>query len=385
MSAPTLLQIVPTLAGGGLARATLDAAQAVIAAGGSAIVASPGGTLVPDLLRLRATHLELPEHRHPLWARLTLPRKLAASLGVASVSLIQARSPATAWVAHGLARRLGTKWIATLHAPFLKVGLAARLVERDQVRADSLIAVSDYVARNALQRFSIVDGRLETIAPGVNLDRFDPAVVRADRLIRLAGELRVPDGSHLILCAARFDEDSGQRILIEAVKRLQRDDVFCLLLGSAGAPTPFERELERAIVAAELPGRMQIGPYVDDMPAAYMLADVVVATGGAREGFSRTLIEAQAMGRPVVTEDGGGAAEAVLPGVTVQLKSLSASPVTITVSRDASSLATKVQALVDFLQSPGSGRTFVVRDQSVTPTMATSPGPLTSAITLLRQ
>ena len=30
MSAPTLLQIVPTLAGGGLARATLDAAQAVI-------------------------------------------------------------------------------------------------------------------------------------------------------------------------------------------------------------------------------------------------------------------------------------------------------------------------------------------------------------------
>ena len=40
--APTLLQIVPTLAGGGLARATLDTAQAVIAAGGAAIVASPG-------------------------------------------------------------------------------------------------------------------------------------------------------------------------------------------------------------------------------------------------------------------------------------------------------------------------------------------------------
>jgi glycosyltransferase involved in cell wall biosynthesis len=316
LSAPILLQIVPALAGGGLARATLDAAQAVIAAGGSAIVASPGGALVPDLLRLRATHLELPEHRHALWARLTLPRKLAASLGGASVSLIQARSPATAWVAHGLARRLGTKWIATLHVPFLKAGLAARLVERDQVRANSLIAVSDYVARSALQRFPAVDGRLETIAPGVNLDRFDPAVVRADRLIRLAGELRVPDGSHLILCAARFDEDSGQRILIEAMKRLQRDDVFCLLLGSAGAPTPFEKELERQIEMAQLHGRMLIGPYVDDMPAAYMLADAVVATGGPRQGFSRTLVEAQAMGRPVVAEDGGGAAESLLPGVT---------------------------------------------------------------------
>ena len=61
---------------------------------------------------------------------------------------------------------------------------------------------------------------------------------------------------------------------------------------------------------------MQIGPYVEDMPAAYMLADVVVATGGSRQGFSRALIEAQAMGRPVVAEEGGGAAEAVRPGVT---------------------------------------------------------------------
>ena len=312
----TLLQIVPTLAGGGLARATLDAAQAVIASGGSAIVASPGGARVPDLLRLRATHLELPESPHPLWARLTLPAKLAASLKEARVSVVQARSPATSWVARALARRLGIKWIATLHRPFLASGIGERFIERRQARADAVIAVSEHVARDALQRFPALADHLHTIPPGINFDRFDPALVRADRLIRLAGELRVPDGSHLILCPARFDEDRGQKILIEAVKRLARDDVFCLLLGSTGTPTPFERELERAIEAAELHGRMQIGPYVDDMPAAYMLADVVVATGGARQGFSRALVEAQAMGRPVVAEDGGGAAETVLPGVT---------------------------------------------------------------------
>jgi glycosyltransferase involved in cell wall biosynthesis len=316
VSAPTLLQIVPTLAGGGLARATLDAAQAVIAAGGSAIVASSGGAMVPDLLRLRATHLELPDSVHPLWERLTLPPKLAASLREARVSLIQARSANTGWVARALARRLEIKWIATLHTPFIARGVTERFVERRQARADAVIAVSQHVARDALQRFPALDGRLETIPPGINFDRFDPAIVRADRVIRLAAELRVPDGSHLILCPARFDEDRGQKILIQAVKQLARDDVFCLLLGSSGEPMPFERELERAIEAAELHGRVQIGPYVDDMPAAYMLADVVVSTGGARQGFSRTLVEAQAMGRPVVAEDGGGAAEAVLAGVT---------------------------------------------------------------------
>ncbi len=316
MSAPTLLQIVPTLAGGGLARATLDAAQAVIAAGGSALVASPGGAMVPDLLRLRATHIELPISGQRLWGRLTLPAKLASSLRDARVDLVQSRSPATAWIARALARRLEVKWIATLHRPFIAPDLMGRFLERRQGRADAAIAVSDHVARDALQRFPALADRLETIPPGVNFDRFDPAIVRADRLIRLAGELRVPDGSHLVLCPARFGEDNGQKILIDALKRLGRDDVFCLLLGSVGQPMPFERELERAIEAAELHGRIQIGPYVDDMPAAYMLADVVVATGGSRQGFSRTLVEAQAMGRPVVAEDGGGAAETVRPGVT---------------------------------------------------------------------
>ena len=119
-----------------------------------------------------------------------------------------------------------------------------------------------------------------------------------------------------MLCPERFDQDRGQKTLIAAIKRLGRDDVFCLLLGSAGAPTAFEKELERTIEAAKLHGRVQIGPYVDDLPAAYMLADVVVATGGKVQGFSRPLIEAQAMGRPVVTEDGGGAAETLLPGTT---------------------------------------------------------------------
>src|SRR5215510_10187037 len=190
LSAPTLLQIVPTLAGGGLARATLDAAQAVIAAGGAAIVASPGGAMVPDLLRLRATHLELPETGHPLWARLSLPRRMAASLREARVSVIQARSPSTAWVARALARRLKIGWIATLHTPFIARGIAERFVERRQARADAVIAVSEHVARDALQRFPALDGKVESIPPGINFDRFDPAIVRADRVIKLATELR---------------------------------------------------------------------------------------------------------------------------------------------------------------------------------------------------
>ena len=52
------------------------------------------------------------------------------------------------------------------------------------------------------------------------------------------------------------------------------------------------------------------------MPTAYALADVVVSASTDPEGFGRVIVEAQAMGRPVVATDHGGARETIVPGVT---------------------------------------------------------------------
>ena len=47
-----------------------------------------------------------------------------------------------------------------------------------------------------------------------------------------------------------------------------------------------------------------------------MLADVVVSASTEPEGFGRAVIEGQAMARPVIATDHGGAAETVEHGVT---------------------------------------------------------------------
>src|SRR6185369_623842 len=139
-------------------------------------------------------------------------------------------------------------------------------VERRQVRADTLVAVSAHVARDATEHMPGIADRIEIIAPGINADRFNPAAVRAERVIKLAAELRVPDDCHIVICAARHE--TGRLALIEAMRMLRRD----------AEPTPLDRALERAIVQAGLAGKVQLAPYVEDMPAAYMLADLVVAT-----------------------------------------------------------------------------------------------------------
>ena len=62
--------------------------------------------------------------------------------------------------------------------------------------------------------------------------------------------------------------------------------------------------------------RVRLVGQCDDMPAALMLADVVVHASVQPEAFGRVVIEAQAMGRPVIASDLGGPAETVEQGVT---------------------------------------------------------------------
>ena len=70
------------------------------------------------------------------------------------------------------------------------------------------------------------------------------------------------------------------------------------------------------------------------MSAAYALCDVVVSASTDPEGFGRVIVEAQAMGRPVVATDHGGARETIVPGVTGWL----------TPARDGAALAAAIGA-----------------------------------------
>jgi len=157
--------------------------------------------------------------------------------------------------------------------------------------------------------------RLRVIPRGVDLAQFDPERVAGERVITLARHLRVPDDAAVVMLPGRLTRWKGGLDLIEAIARLGRGDLCCVLLG-AEQRRGFRRELETKIGRLGLLGMFRIVEDCRDMPAAYVLADVVVSASTDPEGFGRVIVEAQAMGRPVIATDHGGARETIKPGST---------------------------------------------------------------------
>ena len=104
--------------------------------------------------------------------------------------------------------------------------------------------------------------------------------------------------------------------VLSCLARMQRPDLFCVIIGSDQGRTEYRKELEDSITAKNLGGNVRIVDHCNDMPAAYMLATVVVCPSTDPEGFGRVPVEAQAMGRPIVAADHGGAQETVIRGQT---------------------------------------------------------------------
>ena len=78
----------------------------------------------------------------------------------------------------------------------------------------------------------------------------------------------------------------------------------------------YRKELEDSIAEKDLGTQIRIIDHCNDMPAAYMLATVVVSASTDPEGFGRIPAEAQAMGRPIIATDHGGARETIARGET---------------------------------------------------------------------
>ena len=227
-----------------------------------------------------------------------------------------ARSRAPAWSAWLACRRTAARFVTTWHGVYSENAPGKRRFNAVMARGERVIAISNFVANRLLSRYNVDPRRVRIIPRGVDPAQFDPAAVSSHRITRLAAEWRIPDGAHTIMLPARLTRWKGHSVMLDALGRLERTDLCLVMVGAEQGRKKFRKELIARAEALGLADRIRLVGHCDDMPAALMLADVVVNPSIQPEPFGRTVIEAQAMGRPVIVSDQGGTAETVEHEVT---------------------------------------------------------------------
>jgi glycosyltransferase involved in cell wall biosynthesis len=314
---PVVMQIIPELGPGGAEQGCIDIAAELVRAGARAIVVSNGGSRVHELARIGAEHFHMPVHsKNPLTILMNALR-LRRLIRKHKVDIVHVRSRAPAWSAWRACKNLhNVHFMTTCHAPYNINGALKRRYNSIMVSGERVIAISETVAEYLRKHYSFDHSLIRVIPRGIALEKFHPTAVTPDRLITLAREWRLPDGANIIMLPGRITRWKGHHVLIDAMALLERSDVFCVMIGADQGRTEYRAELEKSIQDKGLAGRVRIVDHCNDMPAAYMLATVVVSASTDPEGFGRVPVEGQAMGRPVIGTNHGGAKETIIPGQT---------------------------------------------------------------------
>jgi len=311
-----ILQVVPSLGGGGVERGTVDVAAAVVKAGGKATVVSAGGGMVRELERAGAKHVTMrvdTKNAFEIWRNI---KPLAELIARERVDLVHARSRAPAWSAHAAARRAGVPFVTTFHGTYNFKSWFKKRYNAIMASGDRVIAISNFIAEHIKTHYRVPADRIEVIHRGVDLDIFAPQAVPVPRILTLAERWRLPDGVPVVMLPGRLTRWKGQTIFLEALATLGDVECMGVIVGGDQGRTGYREEIEAKIEALGLASRVRLVGDVNDMAAAFMLADVVVSASTDPEAFGRIVVEAQAMGRPVIATKHGAASETVLDGVT---------------------------------------------------------------------
>jgi glycosyltransferase involved in cell wall biosynthesis len=313
---PVVLQVLPSLITGGVERGTVEIAKAIVEAEAIALVASAGGPLVRKIERAGGTHITLKlTTKSPLgiWRN---AQALEALIRERNVSLVHARSRAPAWSAWLACQRTDVPFVTTYHGTYGESFPFKRRYNSVMARGRIVIAASHFIADLVAARHHVDVARIRIIPRGVDPAVFDPATVSGSRIAKLAADWRVPDNMRIVTLPGRLTAWKGHAVLLDAIARLSRPDVMCVFVGSAQGRQGYVRNLEHKAMRLGISARLRLVGQCDDMPAAMCLSDVVVHASTKPEAFGRVVIEAQAMGRPVIASDLGGPVETVRHGET---------------------------------------------------------------------
>jgi glycosyltransferase involved in cell wall biosynthesis len=323
LAGATILQVTPEMSSGGVERTTVEIAEALVRAGARALVATAGGRMEVEIERVGGEVVRLPAaaSKNPLDI-LGNARRLSALIRARGVDIVHARSRAPAWSAFWAARRTRRPFVTTYHGVYNARTALKRAYNSIMARGDVVIANSEFTADHVRAAHPGAASRVVAIPRGVDIARFSPEAVTHDRIEALRRAWSLPDassGEAILVLPARLTPWKGHRQAIAAVSALARRGNVAwrlVLAGDPGRKSSYVAELKALASRERLEDRVGLVGHCEDMPAAFALADIVLAPSIEPEAFGRVAAEAGAMAKPVIASNIGGQREVVAHGET---------------------------------------------------------------------
>lgn len=182
-----------------------------------------------------------------------------------------------------------------------------------------VIAISNHIKKHITENYRINEDKIRLIHRCVDIEKFSPAAVSQERIIRAVQENGIPEDLPVISLIGRITRWKGQHVLLEALSKLKDRDFFCLIVGSDQGRVKYTEELKELVEKYGLESKVKFIGQSFDIPALLMVSDIVLSTAVEPEAFGRAAIEGQAMGKIVIASNLGGSLENTIDGVTGKL------------------------------------------------------------------
>lgn len=158
------------------------------------------------------------------------------------------------------------------------------------------------------------DRPLSMVYPGVALDHFDPAKLKNSTEIR--HKLGLPLKSPIIGIVGRLQRWKGMHVLLEAMPQIieQYPDAHCLIVGGKHKTDPdYETYLRERTRFLRIEKQVIMAGHQQNIPEWMQSMDIVVHASN-NEPFGIVVVEAMALGKPIIAANNGGPTEIITHG-----------------------------------------------------------------------
>lgn len=167
---------------------------------------------------------------------------------------------------------------------------------------DQIVAVSEEV-RQAMLKFKVPAKRISVIINGINLKEFQ--VNRKD-IFFLKKKMGIQNGAKIVGNVGRLSVEKGHKLFLTAAQLIRKEfpAIQFLIIGDG----PLKGELEFYVDKLGLKDRVFFPGFCSNIQQLYSLMDIYLLTSSV-EGTPMAMMEAMAMGVPVVAINVGGVAK----------------------------------------------------------------------------